>query len=436
MSVPDVSSDEGLIRAIGTRALGLNIINMVVGGGIFLLPGLIAAKLGAAAILAYLACSVAVGLVFLCFAEVGSRVTRSGGSYAYIEEAFGPFVGFVASILLWFGWNVLADAAITVAMVETLAIPFPVLSETIPRSIFIVALITSLAAVNVCGVKSGLRLFVFNAIVKLVPLIVLAAVGLFAMNFDNLKIETWPTIPDIGSAALILFFAFSGAESALSSSGEIKSPSKTVPRGILLGLIGILGLYLSLQFVAQGVLGPDLALNTDAPLAATADKVFGSWGSKMLLVGSAISIFATISGDILNTPRVIFAAARDGNLPSILGKVHPKFKTPFVAVIFFSAFICLFALTGTFKSLAVVASGSILIIYLGVSLAVLRLRIKDGLPGADSFMIPGGPVVPVLSCIVVGWLLTQLSFEEAVALVALIAIAIVFYFVQKTVTTR
>ena len=123
-------SDEGLVRAIGPRALGLSIINLTVGGGIFVLPGLIAAQLGPAAILAYLACSVAVALVFLCFAEIGSRITRSGGAYAYIEDAFGPFAGFIASVLIWFGWSVLSDAAITVAMVETMAVALPTLART------------------------------------------------------------------------------------------------------------------------------------------------------------------------------------------------------------------------------------------------------------------------------------------------------------------
>jgi len=430
------TQDEGLIRTIGTRALGLNIVNMVVGGGIFLLPGLIAVKLGSAAILAYLACSLAVALVFLCFAEVGSRVTRSGGSYAYIEDAFGPFAGFVASILLWFGWNVLADAAITVAMVETLAIAFPIFLEPIPRSLFIVALISFLAAVNIFGVKFGVRLFMFNAIAKLVPLLLLILVGLFAINFEHLSIPKWPALQDVGAASLVLFFAFSGAESALSSSGEIKDPSKTVPRGLLLGLVGILGLYLSLQVVAQGVLGPDLALNTEAPLAATANQVFGDWGNKMLLVGGAISIFATISGDILNTPRVIFASARDGNLPGFLAKVHPKFKTPYVSIICFAIVVCMFALSGTFKVLAVVASGSILIIYMGVSLAVIRLRFRDGKPGKSQFSIPGGPVVPILSCVFIGWLLFQLTLNEAVGLVALIGVAVVLYFINSSIRSR
>ena len=137
MSDYNSTQDEGLVRAIGTRVLSISIVNVVVGGGIFVLPGLVAVKLGSAAIIAYVVCSVAVALVFLCFAEIGSRITRSGGAYAYIEEAFGPFAGFIASILFWFGWSILSDAAITVAMVETIAIAFPILSETIPRALLL-----------------------------------------------------------------------------------------------------------------------------------------------------------------------------------------------------------------------------------------------------------------------------------------------------------
>ena len=116
MAVSNSVQDEGLLRVIGTGAVGLSVVNLVVGAGIFVLPGIVAAELGSAAIIAYLICSVTVAFVFLCFAEVGSRITRSGGAYAYVEEAFGPFTGFIASILFLFGWSALADVAITVIM--------------------------------------------------------------------------------------------------------------------------------------------------------------------------------------------------------------------------------------------------------------------------------------------------------------------------------
>jgi len=436
MAVSGSEQNEGLVRIIGTGALGLSVVNMVVGAGIFALPGLVAVKLGSAAIVAYLICSVVVTLVFLCFAEVGSRVSRSGGAYAYIEEAFGPLAGFIAFILFWFGFTVLADAAITVFMVDQIADLFPILSESIPRAIFIIVLLIFLAAVNVRGVKAGVRLYIFNTLAKLVPLLLLLVAGLFVINVENLAIPEWPSTAKIGATTILLFFAFTGAESALNTSGEIKKPAKTVPLGLLLGLGGILLLYVGLQTVAQGVLGPELANNTETPLAAVATKVFGGWGGKMLIAGAVISIYSTLSGDMLGGPRIIFASSLDNNLPSFLGKVHPKYKTPHVAIIFFAIVIGVFALSGTFKYLAVVATGSLLLIDLGVSLAVLRLRQRDGMPKDGEFRLPFGPVIPLLSCAIVGWLLLQLPLDEAVTIAALIGACVAVYVIRSVLRNR
>jgi len=423
--------DEGLVRVIGIGALGLSVVNMVVGAGIFVLPGLVAVELGSAAILAYLACSVTVALVFLCFAEVGSRVSRSGGAYAYVEEAFGPFAGFIASILFWFGYTALADAAITVIMVDSMTVVFPILGESIPRAVFIIALLVFLAAVNVRGVMAGVRLYVVNTLAKLVPLLLLLGAGLFVLNVENLAIPEWPSFASISAGTILLFFAFSGAECALSASGEIKNPAKTVPLGLLFGLGGLLVLYIGLQSVAQGVLGPELANNTEAPLVAVATEVFGDWGGKMLIAGAVISIYGALSGDMLGGPRVIFASSLDKNLPKFLGKVHPKYKTPYVAIIFFAVVIGVFALSGTFKYLAIVATGSLLLIDLGVSLAVLRLRQRDGLPKDGQFRLPFGPVIPLLSCVVVGWLLLQVPPDEAVSIAALVGACVVIYAIRS-----
>jgi amino acid transporter len=429
-------NDEGLVRVIGTGAVGLSVVNLVVGAGIFVLPGIVAAELGPAAIIAYLICSVTVAFVFLCFAEVGSRITRSGGAYAYVEEAFGPFAGFIASILFWFGWSALADAAITVIMVDSIALLFPILEESVPRAVFIIAVLAFLAAVNIRGVKAGVNLFIFNTLAKLVPLLLLLVVGLFAIDVNNLAIPEWPSASSVAAATIVLFYAFTGAESALSTSGEIKNPAKTVPMGLLFGLCGILVLYVGLQTVSQGVLGPELANNTKAPLVAVATEVFGDWGGKMLIVGAVISIYSTLSGDMLGGPRVIFASSQDDNLPKILGKVHPKYKTPYVAIIFFAIVVAVFALSGTFMYLTGVATGSLLLIYLAVSLAVLRLRQRDGLPKEDEFRVPFGPVVPGLSCLFVGGLLVQLPLDEAMTIAALVGTCVAIYLLRAALRSR
>jgi len=434
MSAPGGVQDEGLVRAIGPVALALAIVNTVVGGGIFVLPGLVAVELGSAAIVAYLICAAVVALVFLCFAEIGSRVSRSGGAYAYVEDAFGPLAGFIAAMLFWFGWCALSDAAIAVAMVETIAIVVPVLGNPVARGAFIVAVLAALAVVNILGVRTGVKLVIFNTIAKLVPLLLLAVVGLFFVSADNLAIPAWPPLGNVGAAAIILFFAFGGAESPLAASGEIRNPSRTVPLGLLAGLLGILVLYVGLQTVAQGVLGDQLAANTEAPLAAAASVVFGPWGTTMLLVGGVISIWGTLSGDLLAVPRVVFASARDENLPGFLGRVHPRYRTPHNAVIFYAVVVGAFALSGTFKPLAVVASGSVLVLYGGVALAVLQLRRRDGAPGDGELRLPFGPTIPIASCLVVGWLLWQMTRSEMLGLAALVGASAVLYALRRVAT--
>ena len=424
-------TDEGLVRVMGTRELSLSIVNMIVGAGIFVLPGLIAALLGPAAIIAYLVCSVVIALVFLCFAEAGSRVTRTGGVYAYVEDAFGPFAGFLASILLWFGWGILSNAAVAIALTELLAIAFPFFDATLPKILFLVILFSGLALVNIRGVRSGVRIAVFNTYAKLIPLIGLVVLGAFSMQWENVAITEMPSLSAIGAGTLMLVFAFGGAEVALNASGEIKNPSRTVPLGLFYGIGIVFILYVAIQTVAQGVLGPDLALNLEAPLVATAERAFGPWGRTILLIGAGISIFGVTSGHVLNHPRAVFAAARDGLLPEKLALVHPRFKTPYISIIFCAILACSIAMTGAFKMLAVVSSGSLLLLYLGCSLAVLKLRKMETNPGKQVFVLPGGPLIPVASSLVVVWLLSNLTQAEALGLGGLILVSAVLYFVTR-----
>jgi basic amino acid/polyamine antiporter, APA family len=419
--------DAGLVRAIGVRTLAANAINLTVGAGIFVLPAIVAGELGSAAAIAYLVCALAMCLVLLCYAESGSRVSRSGGSYAYVEAAFGPYAGFLVGTLLWFAFGVLSDAAIANALFGTLAAAFPEIGAAVPRAFFFIILFGGLAFINILGVRQGARFAVTATLVKLVPLLALVLVGLTAVRAENLAWSQSPSLPSLGDASLVLFFAFAGAESALTASGEIRDPARTVPRGILLGTAGVVALYLGLHVVAQGVLGPELAQQKDAPLAAAAERVLGSAGRSLLLAGAALSMFGTLAGDMLATPRALFAAGRDGFLPRPLGAVHPRFRTPYVAIATYAALICAFAISGAFRQLASASSAGLLMVYLAMALATLELRRRDVRIAKMAFRLPGGPLVPLLACAVVVWLLSHTTRTEAYGLGLLLLAATAVY---------
>lgn len=422
---------EGLVRALGVRALATNMVNLTIGSGIFVLPAVVAAQLGPAAVLAYVVCAVAMGLVMACFAEAGSRVARSGGAYAYTETAFGPYVGFIVGVLLWFCFGVLAHAAVANALAGTLASAVPSLSGR-PAQIAVMALITGgLALLNVRGVKEGARFAQVATLVKLVPLVVLMVAGLPAIDGANLA---WAGAPDAGrvaSMALVLFFAFGGSESALSSSGEIREPARTIPRAIVLAMLVVLVFYLVLQTVAQGVLGAALATAGATPLADAAGRVLGGPGRTLLLVGAGLSMFGLLGGDLLSNPRALFAQARDGFFFAPLARAHPRFHTPHVAIATYGGLAFVLAATGAFEKLAALASAGLMVIYLTVCLAVIVLRRRGVQEAGPPFLLPGGLTIPLLGAAVIGWLLVHTPAPQFRDLAIILAVASAAFFFRR-----
>lgn len=431
------TTQPALKREIGAASLALNAINLTIGAGIFVLPAIVAEDLGPAGFIAYFLCALLVILIMLCYAEVGSKVTTAGGSYAYVEKAFGPLAGFLINTLFWFGFSSIADAAVINAMTDMLAIWFPFFSIPAVRIIFFTAVFGLLALINVRGVKQGSQFAVAATLLKLTPLILLVLIGLFSISPANLAIKTWPGITSIGKTALVLVFAFMGIETALGISGEIKNPKRSIPRGIFMGVVGVLFIYLLIQFVAQGVLGNHLHEFKDAPLAALASKLIGPVGGTIILVTSVVSMFGMLSGDILASPRLLFAASGDKLLPDFLGRVHPKFATPYWSIIIYSALGLSFASSGGFKQLAVLSSSSILIIYLAVVLASIRLRFKkNNIDETGTFKIPGGLIIPILAIGTICWFLSHITMAEVKAFSIFFTGLTVFYFVRKELEKR
>jgi basic amino acid/polyamine antiporter, APA family len=424
-------TDEGLVRGIGLRSLTANVVNLTVGSGIFVLPAVIAATLGPASVLGYVSCAIGIGLFSLCFAELGSRVARSGGTYAYIETAFGPFAGFLAGTLLWFGGDVVSCAAIAVIVVDTALAAFGLEVGGIVRAALLVALLLGLAVVNIRGVRTGARLVEIVTAAKLAPLLFLIVVGLFQSEPSNLAWTAFPALEDVARATFILIFAFTGTEAALTASGEVRDPGRTIPRAIFAGILVVTVLYIGVHLSAQGILGPALAGEQRAPLAAAAGHASGGVGRQLILTGTLISAFGWLSGNILAAPRMLFAFARDGSVPRQFGAVHPRYRTPHVAIATHAILACAFVLTGSFRALAVLTVLPTLLVFLGCCLATLVLRRRDVRTAGEPFRIPGGPVVPVLAICFILWLMSSAARAEVLVVAALLVIATAVYALQR-----
>jgi len=428
-----MQNEQDLKRTIGLWGLSSNIINTVVGAGIFVIPAIVAASLGSASIFAYLFCGILIVLVMLCFAEVGGKITHPGGAYAYIEETFGKYAGFITAVLFLIA-NVASDAAIVNALADILGTFFPFFQSKTVKILFFLMLFSGLAFINIKGVKNSIRFVKVLTFMKIVPLLVIVFVGFKHIEITNLYWETVPSLKDLGEISLILFFAFQGAESALSINGEVKNPQKTIPRAILISVTVILILYILIQTVAQGVLGDALISFQENPLGELAKFIFGPIGLTLITIGAGVSMFGALSSAILGSPRILYSAAKDKVIPiDILYAVHKKYVTPYVAILVYTAIGFLFASLGGFKQLAILSSGAILIIYLGVSLAVIKLRMKKNKDTTSkTFRIPGGYTVPILSVFIILYFLSNLTADEVkISAIFIGVLSIVYLAIKK-----
>ena len=405
-----------LLRALGVRQLATTIFNYTVGSGIFVLPALAVARLGAAAPLAYLVCLLVMGLVLLCLAEAGSRVSVTGGVYAYVETALGPFLGFIAGAVLFAG-----------TVIRMLGLAWSGWQVTL-----IIAVVALFTTINVRGVRNSARTMEFITLAKIVPLIAFVVVGSLFVQRANLAWQQVPSVSDVLGTAGLVIFAFTGIESALAPSGEVRAPWRTVPRAALLALGVATALYLAIQWVALGIEGGRLGTETVTPLAQAASRFAGAPGRSVMIVAAAVSMLGYLSANILSTPRSIFAYARDGFLPAALCAVHQRYRTPHIAIIVHGSLIVALALTGSYERLAVFSNLNAFVLYMLCAIAVLALRARDVRSDGTPFLIPGGPLVPLAALAANAWLMYATAARaDLLGLGIIIALALLLYALRR-----
>jgi APA family basic amino acid/polyamine antiporter len=430
MSPTDASAsrsvgESALLPAIGTWALAASIVNITIGGGIFRIPGSPeVGVLGPAAPVVYVACALVMGLIVLCIAQAGSRISVTGGPYAYVESSFGRYAGFLVGVLLWL-IGATAIPGVAGLFADAMGKLVPALNDQVGRAAVLAVIFAVVSFVNVRGVKYGTSLNVVFTVAKLLPLFLLLVVGMLAVKPANMAwTNGFPAMHDVARASMVLIFIFCGVESALVPSGEVRDTRTTVPRALFIALGAVTVVYMGLQVVAQGVLGTTL-VGDSTPLASAATRVFGTWGGVMIATGLMISAFGFLGGMMLATPRALFAFARDGILPRQFTFVHPKYRTPWIAIVAQAGLAWVLAITNRFETLAIIANMSALLIYLGCAAAAFKILRTSA--RSDGFEIPGGIVIPVLAALAIVFLLSAVTVKEWTVLAVTLAVGTVLY---------
>ena len=416
-----IAYDKKPPRVVGL--LGATVINLnaVVGSGIFALPALLFAAAGTFSPIAILIFACFYASIMAVIAKLSTVFRQSGGSQLYAEHAFGKVVGFQAG---WFGLaaNMAGSAANFHVLLSYLASIFPVFGDPVLRLASIAALIVMFTAISISGTLRAVRAIELGTVLKLAPILLLCLVG-FAQNGVPTDV-TLPVFSEVESIALLLAFAFSGADMATVAAGETKEPRKTVMLAIFINLAGIALFYALVQW-AYIAIAPDPA-EVDVPLAAAGQAVFGPAGNLMISLAAIFSVATFQLNVFFAMPRIAYGMARRGLMPHVMSYVSPRFETPVVAIGAYASVVGLLSLTGSFAILAVllVSVEQTLFALTILALVVMWWRKEAGLRttmGARWLVI-----IPVAIGMVM-WLLSQVPPDAARSTLLLLGIGLVLY---------
>jgi amino acid transporter len=368
-----------LVRAVGFWGLVAMCINAVVGSGVFLLPTESYKLLGPFSLWAPLIFAIPVFILVLCFAEAASHFSEPGGAFLYARTAFGDFVGFETGWMNWIA-RLTSLASLSNGFVVSLARLYPPLGEGSARAAIIIGSIAILAAIHFVGVKYGAASIYVFTFGKVIPLVLFIVVSLIA--FKHNPIPASLHIPGPGThwneAALFMLFAYAGFENLGVPAGEYRNPRRDLPGALLVGTLAIAAIYVLTQLGAMATI-PDLS-KTATPIAEAAAELIGPFGAFVVTLGALLSMAGTNSGTVLEGSRMLFALSLDRNLGP-LSYVHPKFRTPSVAIIIHVVVATGLALGGSFAKLAMLSAVARLTTYLFTcaGLPIIREKMTGGI---------------------------------------------------------
>lgn len=406
-------------------------INGIIGSGIFLLPNKAMSIIGPASILVMLFDMLLVLAITFCFAEASGLFKDNGGSYIYAKAAFGDFVGYEIGFLNW-AVRIIAFSTMAVGFATALGGVIPAWDNVIMKDIIVTVIFIVLMIVNLLDLKIYEMIQNVATLAKILPFVLFIVIGAFyiqPINFMPLFPGGHYTPGTFGSAAVMLFFAFTGFESLAIAAAEMENPQKNLPKATLVAIFAVSAIYILLLACAIGIMGYELA-DTSAPVQEAFGRVAGTFGTTVVAAGTLISIGSLCIASSFVTPRCGLALAEQHMLPHFLADRN-RFGAPYWCIIISTIIAALIAYTGSFAFLAGISVVSRFSQYIPTCLSVLVFR--KTMPDAPrAFKIPFGPLIPVIAILTSLWLLSQAKLEQLIMGLGAAVIALPFYyFVRK-----
>jgi basic amino acid/polyamine antiporter, APA family len=421
------SKTAGLVRDVRRWDLVALMINSIIGTGIFGLPSQAYALIGAYSIFAFAACAVVAALVAICYAEVASRFSASGGPFLYAYDAFGPLAAFQV------GWLALLARVSSIAvgcnvLVSYTAYFFPAATSGAYRIAVMGVVVGLITIANIVGVSRGAIVSDFLTIGKLLPIALFIAAGLFFLNPHGFALSARPSVTSFSLVVSQLIFAFTGFEIASMSAGETRDPQRNMPFAILTAICVVVVLYMLIQIVCIGTV-PNLA-STQKPLADGSRIFLGRAGASIITAGVIVSAIGILSANILSGSRLPFAMAECGQLPRIVAAIHPRFRTPYTAILATAGLGLALGWTGTFRYTLSLSSIAKLTTFIASCAAMFVSRRRRNAPPAY-FHAPAGSFLSVVAIALCLWLVANSGWREIRDVCIAASLGFIVYFASK-----
>ncbi len=408
----------------------------IVGSGIFMNPYVVARAVHTPMLILgawVVGGLVAIGGAFI-YAELAARLPDVGGQYAYIREAYHPAVAFL------YGWGLLlvtqtgGMAAVSITFAKYMLV---LTGARWPDWTVAAVALGILTIINCLGVKQGSATQSLLMVLKIGAIAALVFCGAVLVHGSKFTVHpvlgespSWGLLSAFGAAMIPVLFAYGGWQTSCFIAGEIIEPRKNLPRGLLIGVSGVIVLYVSVSYVCLRALGPYGLAATETPASTVMQLALGSTGVKLIALGIAISTLGFLSQSILTAPRVYFAMAEDGLFFRSVARIHPRTRVPVVAILLQSVWTILIAVSGRYEQILNYVV-SMDFIFFGLSATTLFVLRRRGIGEDGGYRVPGHPLTTALFVLVCGLVVANTIYRypsNSLVGAGIIAVGVPVYF--------